>query len=751
MLSIPALKAHLRAVVIPGEGVMLLTDDGGKVLHGAVYEKLVPLIDGRRTADEIVDALAGQVEVARVYFALGRMEALGHLAPPAPDVPPAIAGFWHAVGADAGAVQDAHITRHVAVLTVGEVGAAPLHAALAVAALTEVAPERADLWIVLADDYLRPELKDINDAALTAGRSWLLARAGGREQWLGPYFQPGTTGCWQCLQRRLSRNRAVHNFAVARLGDAGPGETGCLTPRVGLAVAHAATCHAVALEAALILAGLPSGMGGRVISRDWVTQAQQTHILTRNPLCSACGRPAAPAARPFELSAGRAAFQADGGHRIVAPEATLAAFHHLVSPITGLVGMVQPVTPPGETLAHVYAAGFNAARPIRCLRDLKRNLRSAAAGKGVSEAQAKVSALCEALERCSGEIAGDEVRVRRAWKDWEAGEAIHPNTVMGYSDAQFADREAQNAKGSVFNITPMPLPDDLAIDWTPLWSLSGKRHKYLPTQLVYYGVDGGRDSPEFHAVGCSNGNAAGNTREEALLQGFFELVERDGVALWWYNRLRRRGVDTASFDDPYLPRIAAHYREKHGRETWALDLTTDLGIPVFVALSRAVDQPQERVLFGLGCHLDARIALQRAYAEMNQMLGLSSGEAEGKLEDEETLHWLRTATLANQPYLAPDPGQVPARRDDFPVQHSGDFLTDIHHCLSILDRAGLEMLVLDQTREELGLPVVKVVVPGLRHFWARFAPGRLYDVPMRMGWLDRPLAEADLNPVPIFI
>ena len=52
----------------------------------------------------------------------------------------------------------------------------------------------------------------------------------------------------------------------------------------------------------------------------------------------------------------------------------------------------------------------------------------------------------------------------------------------------------------------------------------------------------------------------------------------------------------------------------------------------------------------------------------------------------------------------------------------------------------MEMLVLDQTREEIGLPVVKVIVPGLRHFWARFAPGRLYDVPARLGWVPRRLA-----------
>ena len=66
-------------------------------------------------------------------------------------------------------------------------------------------------------------------------------------------------------------------------------------------------------------------------------------------------------------------------------------------------------------------------------------------------------------------------------------------------------------------------------------------------------------------------------------------------------------------------------------------------------------------------------------------------------------------------------------------------------------KVGMVMLVLDQTRPDIGLPVVKVIVPGLRHFWARFGPGRLYDVPVRLGWLDRPTPEAALNPIPMFL
>ena len=42
------------------------------------------------------------------------------------------------------------------------------------------------------------------------------------------------------------------------------------------------------------------------------------------------------------------------------------------------------------------------------------------------------------------------------------------------------------------------------------------------------------------------------------------------------------------------------------------------------------------------------------------------------------------------------------------------------------------------------------MAPGLRHFWRRLGPGRLYDVPVRLGWLDRPTPEDEINPWNVF-
>lgn len=94
--------------------------------------------------------------------------------------------------------------------------------------------------------------------------------------------------------------------------------------------------------------------------------------------------------------------------------------------------------------------------------------------------------------------------------------------------------------------------------------------------------------------GDSNGNAAGNTQEEAILQGFMELVERDSVALWWYNCVKRPVVDLDSFDEPYLKALQDYYQTQH-RE-WVLDITSDLKIPSFAAISRRSDRAAEEIL-----------------------------------------------------------------------------------------------------------------------------------------------------------
>ena len=94
------------------------------------------------------------------------------------------------------------------------------------------------------------------------------------------------------------------------------------------------------------------------------------------------------------------------------------------------------------------------------------------------------------------------------------------------------------------------------------------------------------------------------------------------------------------------------------------------------------------------------------------------------------------------------PSGKPVVRPDFRSKFGHlDKREQVVACVRVAKREGLDFLVLDQTRADIEVPVARVIVPGLRHFYRRFAPGRLCDVPVKLGLRDRPLSENELNPL----
>jgi oxazoline/thiazoline synthase len=433
-----------------------------------------------------------------------------------------------------------------------------------------------------------------------------------------------------------------------------------------------------------------------------------------------------------------------GGHRAEPPEEVLARYGHLISPVTGVVKEIRR-DPRGPAFLNAFLSGPNAAAAASSLGALRAGLRSENGGKGVTALHARVSALCEAVERHSGHFHGDEPRIRSNLRSL-GGRAVDPDSCLLYHERQYADRAAWNAAHSVFQQVCDPFDDRAQIDWTPVWSLTARRHRLLPTGMLYFGAPQ-PPGPRFFRAD-SNGNAAGSSPEDAVLQGFLELVERDAVALWWYNRTRHPALDLGLFGDPWIEELREVHAGLH-REVWALDVTADLGIPTVVALSRRTDKPAEDIVFGFGAHFDPRVALRRALTEANQLLPAVVGEC--TVRDPEALRWWRGATVANQPYLLPDPAVRARGPADFSYTPRRDLREDVAVAERLVAERGMELLVLDQTRPDVGLPVVKVIVPGLRHFWARFGPGRLYDVPVRLGRLAAPTPLEELNPIPLFV
>jgi ribosomal protein S12 methylthiotransferase accessory factor len=728
------LKPHLAAHVVSPEEVALLGESGRFALRGKVYAAVVPLLDGKRSDDAIVARLRGRIAPELVYYALGELEAKGYAAPTgSPSTDPASDAWWSGRG----------VATPVSSARLVDAGAhRPALAALRRALGTGRSTRRdatRDLVVVATGDYLDERIEKSIRAALPGACHVLPVRLAGATIWIGPLLDAKTAGLFKVLLRRLKANRPADVAARTR-GAGFP-----LLPVQGLPATFDLAGAWIASAVSAIAAGTPPP----ALEHGVITLDPWTLETARHSLSISVGTAKRDPGAEIVLSAAPKRFTADGGHRTCPPQETLARLERVVSPITGIVPDVTKMPMPGGDI-HVYHC-MQVYEGIRFNPRANRVLGrpGGAAGKGASDLQARVSCLAEAVERYSCGLQGNEKRRRGRLSEIDEP-AIDPRDLLLFSDAQYSDRDASNrVHGRGFNWVPVRFDPGRSIDWSPAWSLTHRRRVWLPTAFCYYGYRTPRDHEFCH--GDSNGCAAGNTLEEAIQQGFFELVERDACALWWYNRARRPGIDLASFDDPFFAAMTAAHAVA-GRDLVALDITSDLGIPAVIAVSwRRRDGG--RIHFGLGCHLEPRLAVSRALAELNQGMApefSKPGKDGAGAIDGAHARWLEEATIANQPYLQPTAG-LQRLASDFVDRSTSDVRDDLLASVELLRGKGLEMIVLDHTRSDLGFPVARVVVPGLRHFWGRYAPGRLYDVPVERGWVERPLAESELNPIPYFL
>ncbi|GAA0263801.1 TOMM precursor leader peptide-binding protein [Saccharothrix mutabilis subsp. mutabilis] len=748
-------KRHLRAHVVRGDAVYVLSERGATAVRGAHVEAVAPLLDGTRGLEDLVRECPEGLSPAEVgAVVMGLVEADLVTVRPADQRAddPALA-YWEAAGVDPSAATAATTAARVGLITVGPCPEGAARAVTDAGVTITRMPGNfplagSDLSIVLCDDYLEEGLADVDAAHRAAGRPWLIAKPGGAQVWLGPVFDPAAgTGCWHCLAHRLRGHRQAET-RLRSLGD-----TPVVPPEVSLPPLRTAALNLVAMEAVKWLAGLRHDGQRAVWTLDSVGLGGKHHELRARPQCPECGDSdlmRGQALRPMVLQSRRKASRTGGGHRSRSPEQVLRDHGHLVSPVTGVVKEITR-DDRGPAFLNSFRSGPNLALTTRRDADQMRSaLRAENGGKGVTPLHAEVSALCEAVERHSAYFHGDEATVTGRFADLE--DAVHPNECLLFDERQYADRERWNATCSPFQHVCAPFDETAETTWTPVWSLTEQRHRLLPTSMLYFDVPARHGGASLNAD--SNGNAAGASLEDALLQGLLELVERDAVALWWYNRTQAPAVDLDSFGDRWVDELREVYAGLH-REVWVLDVSSDVGIPTMAALSRRTDKRCEDVMFGFGAHPDPAVALVRALTEMNQLLPavVDARDDHGGYgwSDPDAVRWWRTATWEGDPWLRPDPEVIPRTRAHYEHTPTDDLRHDVTALQHDLESLGLNVMVLDQTRPDVGLPVVKAIVPGMRGFWARFAPGRLFDVPVKLGRLARPTAYESLNPIPLFV
>ncbi|EJL75718.1 bacteriocin biosynthesis cyclodehydratase domain containing protein [Variovorax sp. CF313] len=569
----------------------------------------------------------------------------------------------------------------------------------------------AGLTLVFCDDCLDPRLGVIDAQQRASGRPWLLVKPTGEQAMAGPVFRPRgkpAGPCWHCLAHRWLGNRPARAWWQDRHGGmaigppvrAGDGLVGERLDRL-LPIARQLAAHPDAQVRTL--------------------DSPQPHFVFGRPQCPQCGTPGLMAQRQREriaLAPGLPAARRDGGWRTVPASATVERLARHVSPLCGAIAQVRPLNAESDDALTVYRSEIFRTAPAGG-DALPGPLTQVCLGKGMSMEQSRASALCEAVERHAAFYQGDEASVVALAADLDA-RCVQPQALALFSDRQRARFDTEKPPHAV--ATSSAAPGQPAW-WTPAWSLTSDARCYLPLAFCFANAP---VPSQCHVSWTSNGCAAGNTREEAILQGFLELVERDAAAIWWYGEIRRPAIDLGGLCAEICLRIERTCGPEW--ERWVLDITHDFGIPVAVAVGRHGQTGEWAI--GFGCSTDRALACERALTEMSQLI------VAGK-----TFAMQRAGFL--MPSKVSDAVTAPAAQTDI--------AEEIKRCVGIAAALGLETIVLDHTRPDIPLCTVKVIVPGLCHIWPELGNPRLYRVPVAMGWRDTPMSEGDLNPQALYV
>lgn len=319
----------------------------------------------------------------------------------------------------------------------------------------------------------------------------------------------------------------------------------------------------------------------------------------------------------------------------------------------------------------------------QAIRPLARTL-SVSQGKGMTDELAKLSAMMEAIELWHVE---QPMTATRRASTRELGD-------LGYSvDALAA-------------ATPSVLHDGLPLDWTAARSMLDGSATLVPIDVVRLSLEQrtGWNPPAFFE--STNGLASGNTLVEGALHALYEVIERDATTTAYLG-----GGELGTCVDPRTLRselvdelCALLDRADILLEVRLLPSPTDL--PCFLAWVASDDYPAE--MYGFGCHLSAEIALTRAITEATQTrLGYISGARDDLKLDIDGQGTKRARTPSSR---AEDLGDLLAQ----PTQHES-LLDDLAYLVKQATAAFANPpLLVDLTRADVGVPVVKVIVPGSR-------------------------------------
>jgi len=318
-------------------------------------------------------------------------------------------------------------------------------------------------------------------------------------------------------------------------------------------------------------------------------------------------------------------------------------------------------------------------------------------GKGLDPLAAKASALMESIELWHAE-----------WLEGPARLASYPELL---------------ATETVVDLGGLPITRGGRVDldesrgWIDGVDLVSGHRMWLPFEMMSLNLslDLATQASSIGLLRSSNGLASGNHVLEALAHALCEVIERDADARWRAStQTRRLDLDTVTdaAAREVLDRLSAA-----GLRTAVWDLTSDVGVPAYgctiLADPRAGDWRAVGVHEGAGCHRCPAVALTRALTEAAQVrLTCVAGSRDDIHRDD--LDKANDIEVAEQIWAELD--EIPATERFLGQQDEGTWslAEDVRWLLDQLTGAGItQVAALDLTRSDLGVPVVKVLVPGL--------------------------------------
>jgi len=308
-------------------------------------------------------------------------------------------------------------------------------------------------------------------------------------------------------------------------------------------------------------------------------------------------------------------------------------------------------------------------------------------GKGLTGDQARVSVLMEAIERYSAEIK-EEDRAKFRFESYKEGNSenkVEPSSLI---------------LSALSKVTP-----DSKIEWCEGYDLMVEDEVLLPANAVYHPYTTTRGGRLF--MSDSNGIASGNNLEEAIFHGMMEVIERDALS---YAEIKKDAGKRIAIeeDDGLIYELKERFNSQ-GIETHFWYIPTDVGFPTVVLALDSPEKDANLLVYGAGTHSDPRIAAIRAITEAAQsrLMRIVKGGSGITPVDYETVkrmnrHW----------FEAKDGDKDAVRLSELPYLATDTIDGDIKIALERLRAIEKRVLVVDLTREEIGIPVVRVVIPG---------------------------------------